>query len=98
MRTASAIIPLHFLSFLIPRTFSVYNRTPTNVVIMVHLNPDGKISLGSGIAFSALAFISVGLRLLAKLYTKSAWASDDSWAVMSLIALFAWLGVEFWGM
>lgn len=64
---------------------------------MVHLNSDGKASLGSGIAFTTLALLAVGLRLLTKIYTKAAWAHDDSWAVMSLAALFAWLGVEFWG-
>ena len=66
--------------------------------IMVQLNSNGKTSLGSGIAFTALAAVAVALRLLTKLYTKASWAADDSWAVVSLIALFAWMGAEFWGL
>ena len=65
---------------------------------MVHLNPDGKRSLGSGVAFIFVASVAVGLRLLTKVYTKATWAPDDSWAVLSLVALFAWMGVEFWGL
>ncbi|KAI4149426.1 MAG: hypothetical protein LQ341_001322 [Variospora aurantia] len=64
---------------------------------MVHLNADGKRSLGSGIAFTILAAVAVTLRLFSKVYTKAPWAADDSWAVLSLIALFAWMAVEFWG-
>ena len=65
---------------------------------MVYLNPDGKRSLGSGIAFTVLATTAVGLRLLTKLYTKNKWAADDSWIIVSLVALFAFLGVELWGL
>ena len=65
---------------------------------MVSLNSTGKTTLGSGIAFTALATIAVALRLLAKLYTKTSWAADDSWAVFSLVALFAWTGAELWGL
>ena len=60
---------------------------------MVHLNPDGKRSLGSGIAFTFVTSIAVGLRLLTKVYIMAAWAPDESWAVLSLVALFAWMGV-----
>ncbi|KAL8880752.1 MAG: hypothetical protein Q9198_001901 [Flavoplaca austrocitrina] len=65
---------------------------------MTYLTPDGKASLGSGIAFTALASIAVGLRILSKTYTKASWAADDSWAVVGLVALFALIIAEFWGM
>ena len=65
---------------------------------MVKLNSNGKTALGSGIAFTVIASIAVGLRLLTKLYTKTSWAADDSWAVVSLVALFAWMAAEFWGL
>ena len=65
---------------------------------MAKLNSTGKMVMGSGVAFTVLATVAVALRLLAKLYTKTSWAADDSWAVVSLITLFAWTAVEFWGL
>ncbi|KAL8790985.1 MAG: hypothetical protein Q9195_006130 [Heterodermia aff. obscurata] len=65
---------------------------------MVKLNSRGKQGLGSGVAFAVLATVAVALRLLAKFYTKTSWATDDSWAIVSLVALFAWTAVEFWGL
>lgn len=64
---------------------------------MVHLNADGKASLGTAIALTVVAFTAVGLRLLTKHYTKTNWAMDDSWAFCSLIGMFAWTGVVIWG-
>ena len=64
---------------------------------MVQLNYDGKRSLGSGIAFAFVATIAVGLRMLTKTVTNARWAADDGLAVASLLAVFAWFGVEFWG-
>ena len=64
---------------------------------MVPLSEDGKRSLGSGVAFTVLATVAVALRLLTKVYTKGRWAADDSWAIVSLLSLFARMGVEFWG-
>lgn len=65
---------------------------------MTYLTPEGKATLGSGIAFTALASIAVGLRILSKTYTKASWAADDSWAVLGLVALFALATAEIWGM
>ena len=65
---------------------------------MVKLNSNGKTALGTGIAFTVIATVAVALRLLTKLYTKSKWAADDAWAVVSLVALFAWMAAEFWGL
>ncbi|KAL8659758.1 MAG: hypothetical protein Q9226_000254 [Calogaya cf. arnoldii] len=65
---------------------------------MVQLTPEGKASLGSGIAFAVLASIAVSLRILSKTYTKASWAADDSWAVLGLIALYALITSEIWGM
>ncbi len=65
---------------------------------MTQLTPNGKASLGSGIAFTALASIAIGLRILSKTCTKVSWAADDSWAVLGLVALYAMMTAEFWGM
>lgn len=65
---------------------------------MTYLTPEGKATLGSGIAFPALASIAVGLRILSKTYTKASWAADDSWIVLGLVALFALATAEIWGM
>ena len=64
---------------------------------MVHLNADGRLSFRIVIAFTVLASFAVGLRLLAKRYTKKRWAVDDLWAICSLFGMFAWVGVEIWG-
>lgn len=74
-----------------PRKF---DKTST----MTHLTPNGKASFGSGIAFTALASIAVGLRILSKTYTKVSWSADDSWAVLGLVAFYAMIAAEFWGM
>ena len=65
---------------------------------MVNLNSNGKRALESGIAFTVIATIAVALRLLTKRYTKIKWAADDSWAVVSLVALFGWITAQFWGL
>lgn len=64
---------------------------------MPDLNSNEKTSLGSGIASTFLAVVAVALRILTKVSTKGGWATDDSWAIVSLVSLFAWMGVEFWG-
>ncbi|KAL8859669.1 MAG: hypothetical protein Q9178_003783 [Gyalolechia marmorata] len=65
---------------------------------MTNLTHEGKATLVSGIAFTVLASIAVGLRILSKAYTKTSWAADDSWAVLGLVALFALATAEIWGM
>ena len=64
---------------------------------MVHLNINGKRSLGSGIAFLVLALVAVVLRFYSKSLTKAKYAADDWWIILSLVAFSGWVGIEFWG-
>ena len=64
---------------------------------MVHLNPNSKRSLGTGIAFLVIATLAVALRLYTKTLTRAKWAADDWWICLSLVGFFSWTGVQCWG-
>lgn len=53
--------------------------------------------LGSGIVFLVFASVAVALRFYSKTLTKSKLAADDWWISLSLLCLYAWIGVQYWG-
>ena len=61
------------------------------------VNAGGKACLVTAIALTVVASAAIGLRLLAKRYTKTKWATDDSWAICSLVGMFVWTSIEIWG-
>ena len=53
--------------------------------------------LGSAVAFLVLATVAVALRLYSKTFTKARFAVDDWVISLSLVCLYAWIGVQCWG-
>ena len=60
--------------------------------------PSTSTRLGTGVAFLVLANAAVALRFYSKSFTKANIASDDWFISLSLICLYAWIGVQCWGM
>lgn len=60
---------------------------------MIPLRKDGKQLLYTSIVFLILDAVAVVLRLIAKSRTKSRFALDDLWIILTLIVFAAWAGL-----
>lgn len=60
---------------------------------MIVLGKDGKQLLFTSIVFLILDVIAVVLRLIAKSRTKSRFALDDLWIILTLFVFAAWAGL-----
>ena len=61
--------------------------------MMIVLGKDGKQLLFTSIVFLILDVIAVVLRLIAKSRTKSRFALDDLWIILTLFVFAAWAGL-----
>lgn len=64
---------------------------------MTILSSAGHDVIVSALAMAVLASLAVCFRFIAKNMTKSGVRADDYWALVGLIALWAYVGVILWG-